>query len=173
MLRLPAFKLAALLALVFAVCAPAGFAQAHSDLISSNPPADSVVDTLPSSVVLNFSEKILQLANANQLVVKDESGSSITKGDLEIDGSQVTAMLSDADAHGEVTVGYRVVSADGHPIEGGFKFWVGEKHATTTPSQNSQNADGGEFAWAWLMLSIPALLFFIVTISKSKRKGKA
>jgi methionine-rich copper-binding protein CopC len=171
--RLPAFKLATILGLVLAICAPAGLANAHSELISSDPPADSVVDTLPNSIVLTFSEKVLQLANANQVVVKDESGSEITAGDLQIEGGQVTAFLNGVTSHGEVSVGYRVVSADGHPIEGAFKFWVGEKKQTIAPGETGQDSGTNEDAWAWLALSIPALIFLFLTILKSKRKVNA
>lgn len=101
-----------------AALAPA--AQAHSELVSSDPADGATLDAPPASVSFTFNEDLLP--DFVRLIATDPAG---TTGDLpvsSVEGPTVTADWPAEAAGGQWTVSYRVVSQDGHPIEGGITF---------------------------------------------------
>ncbi|WP_447588245.1 copper resistance CopC family protein [Microbacterium lacticum] len=116
----------ALLALVvgFALTLVASPAFAHDELIGSSPAAGSEVDALPAEITLTFSGVLIDGAGTTQIVVTDASGADITGGDPVLDGTKVTQPLAASAAPGLVTVVWRVVSSDGHPVSDQFTFTV-------------------------------------------------
>jgi methionine-rich copper-binding protein CopC len=103
-------------------------ANAHSDLESSDPTAGQMLEQMPAKVTLTFAENIMVVVgseNANQVVVSDTSSNRLDSGMVEVIRDQVIATIEQANAQGTITVSYRVVSADGHPVEGSFQFAVG------------------------------------------------
>lgn len=127
---LPALLAAALLA-VAAVLLPALPAAAHDELISTDPGADAVLDALPPQITFSYSAEVLTDAGATVVEVTDASGASLTDGAPQVSGTEVTQALAGT-ASGAVTVKWRVVSSDGHPIDGEFGFTV--PAAAPTPS---------------------------------------
>ena len=99
------------------VGAPAG---AHSQLTGAEPEEGATV-VAPKEVVLTFNEELLQLGTT--LTLTDATGhvSELTPGYPE--PHVVAAELADLPP-GPTTVTWRVVSADGHPIEGVLTFEV-------------------------------------------------
>ena len=116
----------ALLALIvgFALTLVASPAFAHDELIGSSPAAGSEVDALPAEITLTFSGVLIDGAGTTQIVVTDASGADITGGDPVLDGTKVTQPLAASAAPGLVTVVWRVVSSDGHPVSDQFTFTV-------------------------------------------------
>ncbi|WP_242086052.1 copper resistance protein CopC [Microbacterium lacticum] len=116
----------ALLALIvgFALTLVASPAVAHDELIGSSPAAGSEVDALPAEITLTFSGVLIDGAGTTQIVVTDASGADITGGDPVLDGTKVTQPLAASAAPGLVTVVWRVVSSDGHPVSDQFTFTV-------------------------------------------------
>lgn len=116
----------ALLALIvgFALTLVASPAVAHDELIGSSPAAGSEVDALPAEITLTFSGVLIDGAGTTQIVVTDASGADITGGDPVLDGTKVTQPLAASAAPGLVTVVWRVVSSDGHPVSDRFTFTV-------------------------------------------------
>lgn len=116
----------ALLALIvgFALTLVASPAFAHDELIGSSPAAGSEVDALPAEITLTFSGVLIDGAGTTQVVVTDASGADITGGDPVLDGTKVTQPLAASAAPGLVTVVWRVVSSDGHPVSDQFTFTV-------------------------------------------------
>ncbi|QCQ94113.1 copper resistance protein CopC (plasmid) [Rhodococcus sp. SGAir0479] len=99
-----------------------GVAQAHSALISSSPAADGVLDTSPAGVELTFNQNIQdQFAN---VTVTDPSGKQVGDRAPSVRGDRVLLSVTAELPAGEYTVGYRVISEDGHPISGTYKFTV-------------------------------------------------
>jgi methionine-rich copper-binding protein CopC len=129
---LPAALVAAFLA-VAALVVPALPAAAHDELISTDPTADAVLETLPAQITLSFSADVLPDAGATVVEVTDASGASLTVGGPEAAGAEVTQTLA-GPASGAVTVRWRVVSSDGHPIDGEFAFSVPIASPTPTSS---------------------------------------
>ncbi|EHB44513.1 copper resistance protein CopC [Mycolicibacterium rhodesiae JS60] len=98
-------------------------AAAHTSLISSDPAKDSQSSTPPSAVVLTFSEDINpQFATA---VVNSVDGHNWAAAQARVEGPRLTADIGPQPLpDGRYTVGYRVVSADGHPVSGSYSFTV-------------------------------------------------
>lgn len=129
--------LAALCVAATTVLAAAPAASAHDELLSSKPANDKTLNTPPGQIVLNFSADLI-LTGA-QIAVTDPAGSQVPTGEVAVDGPQVTASLPTDMAAGGYDVSWRVVSSDGHPIDGDFTF---ELAATdTTPSPTPTDVD--------------------------------
>jgi copper transport protein len=96
---------------------------AHASLVSSDPAANSVLHAAPARLRLVFSEALepklgsISLVGSNGVAVKLAAGG---------DPHDVDALI--APVHpltaGAYRVDWRVVSADGHPVEGSFVFTV-------------------------------------------------
>lgn len=121
---------AASAALALACSAPA---FAHATLEGTEPARGSIVETQPEAVVFHFSEAVEM--NFSSVHVYDATGDVVDDGaPVHPDGvtSDVSIGLQPDIAHGTYTATYRVISADGHPVSGGFLFSVGEAGAAPT-----------------------------------------
>ncbi|ROZ65647.1 copper resistance protein CopC [Kocuria soli] len=106
---------------------------AHDSLLSSTPGDDARVSEAPDEVEMTFSADLLDVGH--QVRVTDSSGADVTDGEPTVEGSTVTQELTASDAQDETyTVVWRVVSSDGHPIEGTFTYDLGEGSASGGPS---------------------------------------
>jgi methionine-rich copper-binding protein CopC len=134
-LRRPLSALPALLALVAAAALALGLtaavttltaapASAHDRMLTSDPADGSQLATPPTAITLTFNTEPLPVEP--QVVVSDSAGTVVTQGAPTIEGSTATLALDPAVALGgdTYTVAWRVVSSDGHPIEGTFAFTV-------------------------------------------------
>lgn len=141
-----------------------GPAFAHDEVIGSSPAAGSQVEALPAEIELTFSGVLLDEPGATQVVVTDASGASLVAGDPVLDGTRLTQPL-EGTAAGEVTVIWRVVSSDGHPISDEFTFTVGtggETEGTTAPVAPVETAtplpgppmQATDFTWIWIVLGV-------------------
>ncbi len=118
-------RLGALTLVVAAVLMPAR-AEAHALLSSTDPAADEVVETAPSSVTVTFSEPVELAFGA--LRVHDTEAKRVDSGEAthpEGQADAVTVALQPGLPDGTYTVTYRVISSDSHPIDGAFVFHVG------------------------------------------------
>jgi methionine-rich copper-binding protein CopC len=132
------FVVAALAALALLV--PALPASAHDQLVSSDPAADAVLDALPAEITLTYSAELLGDGGSNVVEVTDAAGTVLNDGAAVVDGTNVTQALT-GEASGAVTVLWRVVSSDGHPISGEFAFTVeGAVAPAPSPSEPSASA---------------------------------
>lgn len=163
---------------VFAVLVSASPARAHDELLGSDPGAGTTVDSLPAELRLTFSGAIAADAGASEVQVTDAEGTSLTDGEPTAQDNVLSQPLS-GEASGAVTVLWKVVSSDGHPISGEFSFTVGGAPAptetaspapteTTAPSETveptqsappSVPADeaGSADVWPWIVLALLAL----------------
>ena len=98
-------------------------ASAHDELVSSDPAADAAIETLPAQLTLTFSRELAPDPGATELSVTDAAGTSLGDGEPSVDGTVVTQPLAGA-ASGVVTLLWKVVSSDGHPISGELAFTV-------------------------------------------------
>ena len=102
-------------------------ASAHAELEASNPIADSVIGAMPSQIELSFGETLMVVegsAEANQVTVSDAKGNRVDDKKTVVADRMASVGVAPGAAEGVYTVAYRVVSEDGHPIEGSFKFEV-------------------------------------------------
>ena len=118
-----------------AAVAPA--ALAHSELVSSDPTDGAVLDAPPTIVSFTFNEPLLP--DFVRFIATDPSG---VTGDLpvsSVEGPTATITWPAEAPGGEWTVNYRVVSQDGHPIEGGITFAYAAASPTPTPTSSSSS----------------------------------
>ncbi len=113
---------ALLLALAVLALAPAA-ASAHAVLESTTPERGARLASAPRDVVLRFNEPVEGSFGAVR--VFDAAGRRVDAG-TTTDGRTVTTKLRGRLADGGYTATYRVISADAHPVAGGFVFVVGE-----------------------------------------------
>lgn len=101
-------------------------ADAHAELVSTEPAAREQLDTAPERVVLSFTEAVEGADDA--VVVYDASGDVVdTPGAEHPDGDGATLAVDlPALDEGGYVVAWRVTSSDGHPISGAFTFGIGE-----------------------------------------------
>lgn len=136
-------------ALAVVAAAPA---HAHDRLVSSDPADGAQLDAPPAAITLTFSTEPLDVEP--QVVVTDSAGTVVTEGTPTIAGPTATLPLDTAALGGDAyTVAWRVVSSDGHPIEGTFGFAVaaqpepaasepsGEDTATDTTADDTASGE--------------------------------
>ena len=109
----------------------AGPAFAHAELIGSSPEADSSVADV-TEVSVTAGEELLDIgdnAEGFMMTVTDSTGLYYGDGCVSVDGDTASMTVSLA-AAGDYVVAYRVVSDDGHPVEGQFSFtFTGDENA--------------------------------------------
>lgn len=123
----------AALALSLAGLVVATPAWAHDELTGSDPAAGSTLQASPEQLVLTFSAVISTEAGATEVAMTDAAGTALA-GDPVVQDNTVTVPLV-AEASGAVTVLWKVVSSDGHPISGEFGFTVDAPAPTAEPSE--------------------------------------
>ncbi|MEO2096340.1 MAG: copper resistance CopC family protein [Brachybacterium sp.] len=131
---------AALLAALLALGAPA---QAHDTLLESDPADGATLETSPEAITLTFSADVLEVSPLVRIT--DESGEQLAEITPSVDGPVATATLEEPLPAGTSTVQWRVVSSDGHPIEGTFEVTVEQDAAaeetTEAPAEGSSPAE--------------------------------
>lgn len=130
--------LAALLCALLAVLIfPATPASAHATLVSSSPPANALLSSLPDQVVLSFSETVRPVTGKVRVITPDSKLAN--GGDVIVSGHDVKIPLKTGTPNGTYLVSYRVISADSHPVSGAYTFSVG---APSTPPSDANVAVG-------------------------------
>lgn len=120
-------KALAAIAVAFSAVIPSQAAFAHAELETSNPEANSVIGAAPEVVSLTFAEQLMVIegeTEANQVQVVDSAKMRVDNGDFQVTGNVLTVSLKPGLGDDNYLVTYRVVSADGHPIEGVLEFEV-------------------------------------------------
>ena len=117
-------------------------AFAHGEMVQATPAADSKVLTAPQDVSIEFDGKLQIIGNAvvNLITVTDNQGQVISSPTSVVEGNKISTRLQLTDITGLVSVHYRIVSEDGHPVEGDYSFTVGE-NPTLTSAQGEEAAE--------------------------------
>lgn len=139
-------KILIALVLTFAI-SPTAFA--HSSLIEAKPASNAQEAQFPSEISLSFNEKLLTLGTekTNSISLISPNGASVELGSPVVTNNVITAdVLTPPSETGDYTVRYRVVSGDGHPIEGSYSFSYSSGGSTdvTTPVTTSVKDQGIE-----------------------------
>ena len=158
--RRSASLLTGLLLAAAAVLMTGGPASAHDALIETDPASGATLDALPAQITLAYSAAVLDEAGGNAVTVTDAAGTSLTDGDPTVDQNIVTQRLA-GQASGTITVTWRVVSSDGHPVSGEYTFVVtGAASPTPTPTtaipSATPTASESETAVTAVPISAPA-----------------
>lgn len=129
------------LAAVFGAAAPA---LAHDELVSQTIEADPATGAA-TSISLTFSNSIIEVGS--EIVVTGPNGADATDGAPVINGPTVTQPLAADLTSGDYDAAWRVVSSDGHPIEGAFTISIDDTGeaviATETSNSSAENSAAG------------------------------
>jgi methionine-rich copper-binding protein CopC len=122
---------------------PAAAAQAHDALESTDPANGSAVSAVPAKIGLTFDHTPIAVGSAVR--VEDATGTDQADGTVTIVDNHVTQAVKTDAPGGKYMVIWRVVSSDGHPIEGTFTFTAGAANPTgpATPSTSPAAAATG------------------------------
>lgn len=163
------YILALAAAMVLMATAPS---LAHASLVQTDPADGSEVEALPETVTFTFSEQLDESAFASVLV--DGHPVTLPAGDPVVDGETVRVDLSGVTAQGrDWTVAYRVVSADGHPIEGSSGFSIAGAEVNDDPIVKA-GADEEQSWWAepwpWVIAGIVVVAVAFVLVRGRKTR---
>lgn len=131
------------LAMLALVILPASPAQAHAALLNTNPVQGSIVQVAPEQVELTFSEAISPVNEKIRIVGPD--GKRADTGTPQVDGAVLRIKMKENPARGTYLVSFRVISADSHPVPGGFTFSIGE--ASGTPPEVVEEEVDSTISW--------------------------
>ena len=145
-----------------ALVGAAGPAFAHSRLEGSDPPDGAGLDVGPARVVLTFDEDMPP--GFDTLSVIGPDGKAWQDGEVTTSGSTVSVAVAPLGPTGRYQVGYRVVSADGHPVEGSTSFTLTKAGTGTPPAQPAPatsgapgTSEGGSPIWPWIVAAAVAV----------------
>jgi len=164
-------KLFALVILLVSISFPA---FGHSSLVSSTPPKDAVLTEFPSEVSLTFNESLLEIGNENPNKVEVvNSMGDLLSGVAKVSGPVISVPVQ-ITGNDEYQVSYRVVSADGHVIEGSYKFKVESEIATampiSAPTEETPAEDGPNLLVRTVMALIAGTAFWLLLRIKKRKK---
>jgi methionine-rich copper-binding protein CopC len=99
-------------------------ANAHAQLSSSVPTKNQIVRVLPSLVWLEFDGDLMSFAGKqiNKLTVSNSKRLRVDIGGSIIGGARISTKLKAGLPAGKYLISYRIVSEDGHPVEGSYSF---------------------------------------------------
>ena len=166
--------------------ASAAPAQAHTGLISADPADDSAVRTTPERIQLRFTDPMSSEFSEVSITI-GTSPRRVLVVDPETSGSTVSVNLSDVElppsprGSGDVVwdVAYRVISADGHPVDGTVRFTAplpqttdsgdtsshGSKSPKAEPSTAAANSHGDDFRSTAILIGVGVGLACLLPLS--------
>ena len=151
-------------------------AFAHGELLNAIPVPDFTLSQLPQSIALEFNEILLTLGGpkTNNVRVEDEQGVQIHSGEPKVTDSTLAVDLQAISSSGKYHVTYRIVSKDGHPVEGGYYFFVDISPIADIPEKQMEEKERkshSEVAIAVGVLVITGFLFALLIMNRRKQKG--
>jgi methionine-rich copper-binding protein CopC len=150
-------------------------AAAHSTLVSATPGENSVLTEFPSEVSLTFNESLLEIGNENpnKIEVVNSMG-DVLSGAAKVSGPAISVPVQ-ITGNDEYRVSYRVVSADGHVIEGSYSFNVQSEIATampiSAPIEDEAAAEDGPNLLVRTVMALTAGVVFLALLRIKKRKS--
>jgi methionine-rich copper-binding protein CopC len=131
-------------------------AFAHSQLLGSDPADGASLDAGPPKVTLTFNEDMPPGFDAITVIGPD--GAAWQTGQVTTSGPTVSVDVAPLGPAGRYQVGYRVVSADGHPVQGSTSFTLTKAGSGTPPPQppaatrpaTGAGESGGSPVWPWI-----------------------
>ncbi|MBG0830731.1 copper resistance protein CopC [Planomonospora sp. ID67723] len=171
-------------------------AQAHNVLIGSDPEDGARLAAGPERITLTFDQPVRQ--GFAKISVTGPDGTRWEDGEAAVNGEKVTIGVGPLGPAGEYTVGYRILSSDGHPVAGKVAFTLTTPGqgaasqappaatapaataapATTTPDLSAQAAEaaqngGAGMAVLWIAVSLVVLGGATVVALRRSREREA
>jgi copper transport protein len=126
-----AYLVATLFLAAFGVFASAPAAWAHATLVTTTPAEGATVPQAPTRVTATFDEPVS--VSPDSLRVFAPNGDRVDAGGTTHGSTpeQIAVALNPGLGNGTYTVGWHVISADSHPVQGAFTFSVGAPSSTS------------------------------------------
>ena len=134
---------------LFAALAAVGLAlpaSAHNVLLSSNPADGAVLQAAPTTVQLTFDQPVQDFEPV--VTVLGPDGQRYESGTPQVDSTEVTAGVNALPGPGDYVIAYRVVSADGHPVQGEIRFTMAAGASGATGSAGGTSGSGARSSGA-------------------------
>lgn len=121
-------KLSTLFSIICLLLLPLATASAHGDITITSPGQDERLLIMPTEITLEFVGQLQTLGTSeiNLISVTDSTGRVLSDTSSLVEGSKLSTKILLLDSTGLISVHYRIVSEDGHPVEGGYSFTVGQ-----------------------------------------------
>ncbi|HEY5854175.1 MAG TPA: copper resistance CopC family protein [Aldersonia sp.] len=161
----------ALFGAVAAALLGAAPAAAHSVVVSSNPADGAVLDTGPAVVSVTFNEALQE--SFASLTVIGPNGGMWSKGDPTISGATISVEVGELGPAGVYTIGFRVTSADGHPVTGMSKFTLSTPGNGTPVSTigDTGDDDGGVPLWPFVLAAVVVFAGGLFLVLRKPKNG--
>jgi len=104
--------------------AAAPAAQAHDELVSTDPADGATVPSAPSKVTLTFEEPAVSMGTEIEVTAPD--GTVVSSGEPQLVDTTVSQAVAGELPAGKYGVTWRVTSQDGHAVSGTFAFTAAE-----------------------------------------------
>ena len=147
-------------------------AAAHSVVVSSDPPDGAVLETGPSTVSITFNEALQE--GFASLTVIGPNGGMWTKGDPKISGPTISVDVAELGPAGVYTIGFRVTSADGHPVTGMSKFTLstpGDGTPVGTIGDTGDDGGGGVPLWPFVLAAVVVFAGGLYLVLRKPKNG--
>ena len=170
-------------AIACVLCAPATMASAHAVLDNSVPTSGATLEDTPLQIVLDFDESVE--SSLGYIKLFSSSGKRVQLPAVKADASDasIVRVVPPTLAQDSYVAVYRVISADGHPVEGAITFRVGAGAVSNLASvietalQDSETSNAVKIAMAlmrfisYIAISIVLAGIFFLLGSDAPRKG--
>ena len=176
-------RLVAVTAAMLAVAAPGTPAWAHAQLTFADPAKDLTFTVAPAAVTLGFNERLRP--DFTTIVVSGPARQRVAAAPAAVDDKRATLTLTGTLSNGTYTVAYRVVSVDGHTVQGSYPFTVADPNrppavqapasAAVTPASGEDGGSAGPLigavAGVVLLVGLGAWLYLSGRRRSSPRVG--
>ena len=162
---------------------PASPAAAHAALVRTSPVQGTVVPQAPNEIVVTFSETVQPVKDKIKVIGPD--GKQYQQGTPTVTGGALHIPVRTSVPQGTYVVGYRVISADGHPVGAAFTYSVGAP-STNNADATAEGSSRTDIVVAWavsiadflgfagLVLAVgPALVLLALWPRRLDRRGPA
>ena len=148
---------------------------AHTELVSVEPATDQVMLTLPSEIKLTFGEAVL--AEGTFASITTDAGSVETT--VRVEAADVYVAIPSDLVGPNVTISWRTVAADGHPLDGETIYRLAEARGEATPEVTTMEepvvisapVEENSSSISWLQwLSLGASIGIAITFFLKMRK---
>lgn len=137
-------------------------AAAHNSLIASTPRDGAQVESGPNTIELTFDQPVQTGQGLNTVAVTGPNNDHWEAGQVTVASNVVTAAVRPLGPAGAYKIGYRILSADGHPVSGELTFTL-TKDGTGKPRQvevkdlvGRPDGDGLPI-WVWIVGAVVLL----------------
>ncbi|MEO5832618.1 MAG: copper resistance CopC family protein [Nakamurella sp.] len=151
----------------------AGTASAHNALIDSDPVDGTALTASPTEITLTFNDVVQNLQPL--ITVVGPTGGRWEGSPVSVLNNTASVPVNPLGPAGTYTVAYRVISSDGHAVEGTTTF---ELRSAGTGTPNAESGTDGSTAasksvpaWVWVLgAGLVIILVVVVGVVTTRRR---